>query len=80
MFLPTQVSNFSSSTTPGARLLALWGKSLLARAGGKSPMPPTVRKSNLKLNWPILNFRLAPAISPSGNFGVSLGFCLTHWG
>ena len=33
-----------------------------------------VRKSKLKLNWPIINFRFAPAISPSGNFGVSLGF------
>ena len=41
MFLPTQLSNFASSTTPGARLLALWGKSLLARAGGKCPMPPS---------------------------------------
>ena len=46
-----------------------------------SPEPPgAVRKSNLKMNWPIIIFRFAPAISPSGNFGVLLGFCLTHWG
>ena len=59
------------------------GQATSREGGWEEPHAPYIQFENQtsnKLNWLILNFRFAPAISPSGSFGVSLGFCLTHWG
>ena len=80
---PHPSKHFSQQHNAWGAPVGLVGQVTSREGGREEPHAPYIQFENQtsnKLNWLILNFRFAPAISPSGSFGVSLGFCLTHWG